>query len=744
MNWWQNNSRKRSLRIMGILTVLMAVGLGGFACGPFFPRWLLSDTEQSVQAVPFASFFKEIAVWRKGTTRRFKTVPPKEEHSQAEQVMDADLTELREALQVAGISAAKQGQILQAHQECREKLQTHAAKMSDWLAEPFDWQTNLLRPMPELGPTSIAPGLPPEFADYMRGSIAYHMGKTNDAVTAWSELLKRPAKERYYRTVWAEYMLGRVAVDSQPQVSIAHFQKVRSLVLEGFADSTGLAAASMGWEARACLALKDYRRAIELYSEQISSGDTYHAAVSLRWTVNQAFADGEVAVQTLAADAASRRVVTAVLISQSQWSDELSNLGESSAAEVWLDMLEKNQAAEVELAEQLALVAYQAGEFDFAERWVKRAPQQSATTRWIHAKLLLRGGQMEEATTLLAGLVREFPVLVQAPPEKGGEEPAELFDRLVTEENYGYDETAPSRQGILGELGVLKLHRREFAASLDCLLRGGYWMDAAYVAERVLTLEELKTYVDRNWSVAKRIVVVKSEDQVPEFDAGSNLRYLLARRLARENRLTEASEYYYGEEIELHKDRVKWLIIGRDVKRPAKERAKALWEAAKITRSHGLELLGTEVEPDWAIHGGQFDIGVSVADRWQQKTNAILKTDTEELQRAVRHEVAPVARWHYRYLAADLAWEALQLMPNQSEATAKVMYEAGGWLKNQDPKAANRFYRALVLRCNKTELGATAEKLRWFPPLDENGKPYLPKRVPHAKVAEPVDSFPVF
>lgn len=739
MNWWQNNSRKRSFRFATILTVLLAVGVAGFACGPFFPRWLLSNTEQSEQAVPFASFFKEIAIWRKGTTSRFKTVPPKEERSLAEQVLDADLAELREMLQASHVSPVTQGQILKAHQECREKLRTYSAAMSDWLAQPFDWQTNLLRPMPELGPTSIAAGLPPEFADYMRGSIAYHMGKTNDAVSAWSDLLKRPAGERHYRTVWAEYMMGRVAVDSQPEAAIAHFQKVRALVQEGFADSTGLAAASLGWEARACLALKDYRRAIELYSEQVSSGDSYYAVVSLRRTVHLAFADGEGALRTLATDKASRRVVTAVLISPCVWDYEVNIIGERSVAEIWLKLLEENEATEVELAEQLALAAYQTGEFELAGRWVERAPQQSATARWIQAKLLLRSGKMEEATALLAGLVRQFPV--QASTEKDGEVSSELFDRLVTEENYAYDENASSRQGVLGELGVLKLHRREFVASLDCLLRGGYWMDAAYVAERVLTLDELKTYVDRNWPKPQR--KEKADDQFERDDAAS-IRYLLARRLTRDSRLKEAVAYYPEQQLESHKERAKWLAIGHDEKRPAKERASALWEAAKLTRSHGLELLGTEVEPDWAVHDGQFEAGVYVEDRWRQQTNAVLRTDREELQRAAANEVAPDERWHYRYLAADLAWEALQLMPDQSEATAKVMYEAGGWLKYQDPKAANRFYRALVIRCNKTELGAIAEKMRWFPPLDRNGKPYLLLRVPQAKAVEPVDSFPVF
>lgn len=739
MNWWQNNSRKRSFRIRAILLVVLAVGVAGFACGPFFPRWLLSNTEQSVQAVPFASFFKEIAVWRKGTTSRFKTVPPKEEHSQAEQVLDADLKELREVLQASRVGAVKQGQILKAHQECREKLQTHAAKMSSWLAEPFDWQTNLLRPMPELGPTSIVPGLPPEFADYMRGSIAYHMGKTNDAVTAWSELLKRPAKERQYRTVWAEYMLGRVMVDSQPELAVAHFQKVRAFVQEGFADSTGLAAASLGWEARACLALKDYRRAIELYSEQVSSGDSYYAVVSLRRTVNLALANGEDALRKLAADKASRRVVTAVLISPDLWNFHLNMTDGRSVAGVWLKLLEENQISEVELAEQLALAAYQAGEFEMAERWVKRASQQSATTRWIHAKLLLRNGKMEEASALLAGLVREFPV--QASLEKDDEVPSELLDRLKIGGDNLEVSSETGREGVHGEFGALSLSRRDFVRSLDCLVRGGYWPDAVYVAERVLTLEELKNYVDRTWPKPLAARQDEAEDSHTVIAAG--LRSLLAKRLARQNQWDVAKAYFSEDTVELADERLKLIATGRDPKRPAKLRADALWQAAKLTCERGDALFETSAEPDWG-GGNYYEIGPSIERRWQQQTNEVLKTSREELLRAADHEVAPRLRKHYLYLAADLAWQAAELMPAQSDATAKVLYEAGGWIKYRDPKSANRFYRALVLRCNKTELGAIAEKIRWFPPLDANGKPYLPKRVPHAKVAEPVDSFPVF
>jgi hypothetical protein len=102
---------------------------------------------------------------------------------------------------------------------------------------------------------------------------------------------------------------------------------------------------------------------------------------------------------------------------------------------------------------------------------------------------------------------------------------------------------------VLAELGVLHLARREYTESLDALLRSGFWMDAAYVAERVLTLDELKSYVDRNWpAVAAVAIVATNADEdlpsSPRMDVRREIRYLLARRLTRMERGNEAREYY--------------------------------------------------------------------------------------------------------------------------------------------------------------------------------------------------------
>ena len=68
-------------------------------------------------------------------------------------------------------------------------------------------------------------------------------------------------------------------------------------------------------------------------------------------------------------------------------------------------------------------------------------------------------------------------------------------------------------------------------------------------------------------------------------------------------------------------------------------------------------------------------------------------------------------------------------MPDNSDDTARVLCTAGTWLKDRDPQAADKFYKALVRRCRKTALGDQADKMRWFPVLDENGnpKPYKPR-----------------
>ena len=81
------------------------------------------------------------------------------------------------------------------------------------------------------------------------------------------------------------------------------------------------------------------------------------------------------------------------------------------------------------------------------------------------------------------------------------------------------------------------------------------------------------------------------------------------------------------------------------------------------------------------------------------------------------HGVQPDRRYHYRHVAADLALAAARLLPRNTDRAARWLCIAGSWIKSQDPKTADRFYKALVREHGKTDLGKEADRLRWFPPL---------------------------
>lgn len=156
--------------------------------------------------------------------------------------------------------------------------------------------------------------------------------------------------------------------------------------------------------------------------------------------------------------------------------------------------------------------------------------------------------------------------------------------------------------------------------------------------------------------------------------------------------------------------------------KPAAERATALFEAARQARWLGMSLLSTEGDPDFHCVEGQYELGSTLSNRVQMTSNRLKYEDLvtcTERQRAEEPPTKIAERFHYRYLAANLAWEAAALMPDNNDDTARVLCEAGTWLKNRDPKSADRFYKALVKRCGTTELGKAADKKRWFPPIAE-------------------------
>ncbi|MHC4646258.1 MAG: hypothetical protein ACYTBJ_12220, partial [Planctomycetota bacterium] len=517
-------------------------------------------------------------------------------------------------------------------------------------------------------------------------------------------LLKRPKKKRFYRSTWAAFMIGKTLLDEKPDEAVKWFQEVRRLSGEGYVDSLGLAASCLGWEARAYLDRQQYNRAIELYVAQLATGDPT-AMASLRFTTARVLNSEPEVLEKLAGNNTARKVLTAYMLSY-----RLST--HTSLRTKWLEAIERAGINAVEEADRFAWAAYQCGEYETAKRWTEAASEASDMARWIRVKLLLRAGKVDEAAEQLAVLVRKYPE--SQTPRPWGEHYIGCECDLA---HFSVGEC------MRGELGVLQVARGQYVEAIDVLIRGGYWEDAAYVAERVLTPDELINYVNLKWPAVQADwpdeSYMRPQSRNPNWFV-VRMRYLLGRRLTRLGRWKEARRYYPTKWRQRFDVFVGQVERGQDTGLPRKERATALWKAACIARYEGMELMGTEVEPDWFYHhSGTFTRRGFSAIRSLPDPKEAFASSPDERERLRRNPV-PEKRFHYHYVAADYAWRAAELMPDGSDETARVLCIAGSWLKDQDPYAADRFYKAMVVRCRNTRLGQEADKLRWFPKVEVN------------------------
>ena len=718
-----------------VLGMLSITAVSVLACGQFFPNNLLDRGDEALLSAPIADFRRELARLNLAPSR-FAAVPAT--NSYEAQTFDAELADLTAALKDAKVSPEVSARIVEGHRVNRKKLGEYLAACHKWTSNAWmdtDENTSGKRgPQPGFPLFGEVPGLPGEFADYFAGAVAVRNPQKEEtkARQAWEQLLARPAAERKYKSTWSAYMLGTLWEKEDPDKAAEYCQMTRDFAKRGWADSIGLAAAALGLEARVELRRGHFKRALELYLKQYAAGDG-SAGVSLSWAAGEALRDGGEELAAIAASPNERSVVTAYLISgklEERFSTP--DKSETNSIATWLTAVEAAGVKDVDSAERLALAAYQAGDFELAQRWVKRA-HNTPVAQWLQAKLYLRAGKVAPAAALFAQLADRLPVV----PETEATNSTEFADSLhiPTGGRYAHElDNSAARVRVLAELGVLKLSRGEFAQALDALLRSAFWQDAAYVAERVLTTDELKTYVDQNWPMrAAPTNAAPIDDSSPTLmphGYWGEIRYLLARRLTRELRSREAREYFPTQLQASFDDLVVALNAGWNESSPAAQRTHALFVAAKIARTNGMELLGTELAPDWHINDGNSDEGLT----WQVRaTNSLAAVASvaseEEIQRASRPQADPEERFHYRYQAAFLAWEAAKLMPDNTDETARVLCTAGTWLKLSDPKTADLFYKALVRRCRQTAIGAQADRMRWFPTLDAAGnpKPYQPR-----------------
>ncbi len=685
-----------------LVCMLAGMAMPARACSHFFDNMIFPLSDAEVLRAPVGDFSGEL--------RRLGMKPPPvilgeyispgEVQKREADLMDADVAELEKALENAKentLPPDRKQKILDEYRALRVATRDRLKLNLDYVAKgPNKAALAVFNP-------AIPDGLPSEFDDYARGAAAYAAGDIDDAVEWWERLLLLPKARRQNRSVWAAYMIGRALVndrmDARRERAVEAFHQARQMAAEGFSDRTGLAGASLGWEARAELLMGRFERAFALYFEA-------NDAPSLADTAQKAFTADSARMAQLARDPLSVKVMIAAAVARGgPWRPEI----KPEALAHLINALEKAQARKIEGADRIAWALYQNGDAASARRWLARADQSSLMARWLTSKLLLRDGKVNEASAILASLIREWPVNDEWNPQWEGA----FFpqDRVV------------------GELSMLTLARGQFLDAMDLLLRQSFFPEAAYIGERVLTVDELKAYVDRRWrpGAVPEELGRKKPDGHPywnqrEFhaeDVGGEIRYLLARRLVRLGRMDEARTYMPSQWRDKLDQYSGALREAGDETLSNDERGELLWKAAQIARHDGLELMGTELEPDFHSNGGMFG-SWEPKDRIPtrarpDKNNTLTAATAAERARILAHHPEPDRRFHYRYLAAAQAWEAAKLLPDESDLKAQILWVGGSWISSHDVKGAAKFYRALVRDCGTTKMGRDARAAGWFP-----------------------------
>ncbi|WP_313378788.1 hypothetical protein [Achromobacter insolitus] len=511
------------------------------------------------------------------------------------------------------------------------------------------------------------------------------------------------------------------------------YARARQLALDGAADPLGLAVASYGQEARLLLAgpqgqctyielvnadpcmdtipAASLVHAVRLYAEQAARGSSSGNA-SLRMLAQWALQD-PARTRRLIGDPIAQRLLVAYALARVgdivdgrpdsatdpyAAYDATGQVGLADAAQghdvtpnpalqSLVAALETQDLKQVPDADRVAALAYRIGRYDLAQTLAARL--DTALAYWVRAKLALRQGDTQAAAQAYAQAAGAFP-------RADGSLEASGAARL------------------LGEQGVLTLSRGQYVEALDQLLHATvsdgtaegfwqstpYWNDAAYVAERVLTTPELKAYVDRH---APATPAATGPAPTPKdfyewgyrhpVTASDRLRLLLARRLVREGAAEQALPYFPADSdaryATLENVDGKWEVRQPRTRQLAADyaaalrkagnawgrttRAQAWFEASRLARRDGMEIMGYEQEPDFAVYGGStsFGAGRSAVPGWKADEDNVETPDTpavraaaalpgpfvteEERRRYAASEAQPYARFHYRQIAANHA-----------------------------------------------------------------------------------------
>ena len=457
-----------------------------------------------------------------------------------------------------------------------------------------------------------------------------------------------------------------LAVASLGEEGRLHFERAKRIVEATFPEGDAVATEQYAL---------GMARAAALYAEQAARGSA-GAIQSLRIVANHLTDDAARVKATVGDPLIQRLLAVYVLARVSQEHQQAASSGsdEPSIAIVLARAIKERKLQSPYGGDRLAALAYKTGHYELAQQLADTASGPLAA--WVKAKIAVQKNELVSAAAHYSEAARSFP---------------------------GYDHIIDSERArlVFGETAVLSLARGQYVEALDLLLPHAdtYWGDIVHIAERVLTTNELKAFADRKIGRAS-YAGIEHDDGLSRKAALLNL---LARRLVREGRFEEAAAYFQGEEIKATASQYGQLLARTDDKRSDLAKARLLYMAAIIARRAGMQIMGYEGSPDYAVEEGNYNAGAG-----QVELGAAFVT-TEERSRFEGSKATPNLRFHYRYLAIGHAEKAAGMLPPRSQAFAAILCQAASWVIDRPDglEKAQELYRRYIREGAYVGFGAT-------------------------------------
>lgn len=647
----------RRLPLASLIVAALVAPLSSQACGPDFPNRLLVDRNSTLLYMPEGNFAfeasrlipidKQLPLWQApAPATPPKPMPLSPEQQAIKQMRASQTLAEAEALNVQGLS--------------------DAARL------------------------------------YTLGAVAF---TTQDPQAAqyFQQVLALPATEQGDWGLRAQYSLGRVLMNdygvqehsaeiehpdtAQLELALAAFQQVIDKVKSGAADPDQLALSSLGQQARIYLWLGDVAPAVQLYAQQAAQGDS-DGGLSLQYVSSYLInPENRAALEQAIADPLVQQLVTIELFARSANLQMAAYDGGQEVKQVIspiLALLNSSVKSGFTGSDRLAALAYRSGQYAMAASLLKNAGD-GGLAWWLRAKMALRDGDVKAATAAYAKATAAFPA-----DESWGQQYSDEFSPEMI---------VPGCR-ISGEQAILALNRGDYLQAMELMYRGkqNYWSDVADIAERVLTINELKGFVDKYAPPPATPLKPVLPDQYDgqQITQEVQLRELLARRLMRAGRYQEAADYFAIPNYrQTAQEFAKQLQVAQDKAANKAVRAEAYYQAARLLRTQGLTFTGYEMTPDYAIYDAYYSY---LGDAFKTKEGKG-KSWISEAEAARAAKALPEAEnrfLHYRWQAVNLAQKAADLLPPKSQAYAAVLCNAAGWVMARDAQTGRALYQRYI------------------------------------------------